>query len=388
MTHWLGELIERQQVLVILGSGGVGKTTLAAAIALQGALRGRRTLVLTIDPARRLAGALGLEELTVERQRVPLEGLVPGTAVKGELWALMLDAPRTFDALVARYASSDEAKERILHHRLYRHMVDALAGSHDLAALEKLHELLDEGGYDLVVLDTPPKEHAFDFLDAPSRLLALVSQARLGWLLRPMAGLGEPHRGGGLRMLPTRLILRTLSRFTGADVLRDLATLTLALLDLSAGFRDRVARVAGLLQSPDCSFLVATMPDPFTVSEAQGQRDKLLGSSLPFAGFLVNRCQRVPQHAPSADEDLEQLAEQLARQPEVAEIVPPSRLQPLLVRLGQGLSLLRELAEQERQAIARLRGQAEDESPLLAIPELDEEIHSVSQLLRFGTLLV
>ncbi|MBM4319733.1 MAG: ArsA family ATPase [Deltaproteobacteria bacterium] len=388
MSHWLSRLLERQQVLVTLGNGGVGKTTLAAALALQGALRGRRTLVLTIDPARRLAGALGLEEFTAERQRVPLEGLVPATAGQpGELWVMMLDAPRTFAALVARHASNDEARERIFGHRLYRHMVDALAGSHDLAALEKLHELLEEHRYDLIVLDTPPKEHAFDFLDAPSRLLALVAQSRLHWLLLPMAGFGL-QQVGGLRSLPTRLILRSLSRFTGQGVLQDLATLTLALLDLSTGFKERAARVEQLLASQGCSFLVVTIPDPFTAADALDQRQKLLDSGLPFAGFLVNRCQRIPSHAPDEGEDMEQLAEQLSSQDEVAGLLPLVRLRPMLLRLGHGLALLRDIARQERETIARLRGQGAASSPLLEIPELDEEIHSVRQLLRFGGLLV
>jgi anion-transporting ArsA/GET3 family ATPase len=390
----LVRLLAKKRVIVTLGSGGVGKTTLAAALALQAAWRGRRTLVLTIDPARRLADALGLAALTTERQAVPLAGLAgpaaPGSSAgAGELWAMMLDAPRTFDALVSRHSSSEQARERIVGHRLYRTMVDALAGSHDLAAMEQLYQLTSEGLYDLVVLDTPPKEHAFDFLDAPSRLLGLVSQSRLRWLLLAMAGEGGEGSGlGTLLSLPPKLILPTLARFTGQETLRDLATLTLALLDLGTGFAERAARVEELLRGPDCSFLVVTRPDPLTVEEALGQRRKLADLRLPFGGYLVNRCQRVDPAAPPPGTDYGRLAYELAAS-SVAPLLPPAgRLVPLLERLGEGLALVRELAAHQAQTLAPLATDGPDPPLRLEIPEFDEEIHSLEQLRRFGGLFL
>ena len=396
MRGWLESLFLDKRVLVALGSGGVGKTTLAATIALQAALAGRRALVLTIDPARRLATALGLRELSAEPQRVPLTEMEPSTpAGRGELQAMMLDASRSLDSLVSHHASTPEARERIFGHRLYRQMVEALAGTHDLAAMEELYKLVERDEHDLIVLDTPPKEHAFDFLDAPSRLIGLLAQTRLKWLLLRMTGLGK---GSHLKDLTARLVLRTLSRFTGPEVLRDLASLSLAMLDLGEGLKQRSRRVQELLASEHCAFLVVTRPDPFTVNEALSQRRKLGKKGLPFGGFLVNRCHYLPEVSPGSGEDPLLLATLLSSRPEVADLLPPEQLRPLLERLLQGLELIRIISEQERSAIARLRREGagpvagprpgSSQTPIMEIPELPEEIHSTPQLLRFGRRLI
>ncbi len=387
-SEWLRDALDQRTVLVTLGSGGVGKTTLAATLALQAALRGRRCLVLTIDPARRLATALGLEALLPTPQRVPLDGLA-ASAAGGELWAMMLDAGQSFDALVRRHASSPEAQERITQHRLYRHMSEALAGTHDLAALEQLHDLHQQARYDLIVLDTPPKEHAFDFLDAPARFAGLLAQSRLRWLLEPMA---DPEGVGGLRHLTARLIVRTLSGFTGPDVLRDLATLTLALFDLGQGIEERAQRVEALLAGGSCGFFVVTRPDPMTVAEALGQHSKLRAKGFPFAGFLVNRCHALPASAPAADAGdalPAALAERLRRE----QGVPLERGLPLVTRLLEALELLRRTCQREAETLARLEQAwppelAASERHLLRVPELDEEVHTVAQVLRFGERLL
>lgn len=406
MSRWLAEQVERKHVLVTLGSGGVGKTTLAATLALQGALRGRRTLVLTIDPARRLASALGLASIRPEPQQVPLDD-VPWAAgaPRGELWAMMLDAAHSLEQLVTRHASGPAARQRILGHRLFHHMAEALAGSHDLAALEQLHELVHQGRYDLIVLDTPPKEHAFDFLDAPGRFVALLAQARLRWLLEPMAAGRGAGVVAGLKGLPARLILRTLATFTGSDVLRDLATLTLALFDLGEGLRERVATLEALLASERCSFLIVTRPEAFTVAEALGQRSKLCNKQLPFGGFIVNRCHELPMGAPDVATDAHAVAAELAASAAWSGAGPPvPELEELLVRLHRGQELVRRLDAQERAASAPLsqpcgrneahrcpRGAcaiAEGGGRQLRIPELNQDVHSLHQLLRFGADLL
>jgi len=405
MSGWLSEQVRGKQVLVTLGSGGVGKTTLAATLALQGALHGRRTLVLTIDPARRLATALGLESIRPEPQRVQLEGVaaVPGQR-HGELWAMMLDAAHSLEQLVTRHASSPEARDRILGHRLFQHMAEALAGSHDLAALEQLYDLVQQERYDLIVLDTPPKEHAFDFLDAPGRFVALLAQARLRWLLEPMAA-GRAGRVSGLKGLPARLILRTLATFTGREVLRDLASLTLALFDLGTGLQERVATVEALLASERCSFLIVTRPEPFTVAEALGQRSKLCNKLLPFAGFVVNRCHVLPEGAERPGGSGSAVAAELAAATEAAPLsVAPPELEDLLARLHRGQELVRRLWDQERAAMGPLHlpcGRSDAHRcprgacvvgdggvRVLRVPELNQEVHSLRQLLRFGADLL
>ncbi|MGA2036316.1 MAG: ArsA-related P-loop ATPase, partial [Acidimicrobiales bacterium] len=185
--HEIGDLVEHRSVVVSCGSGGVGKTTVAAAFALEAARRGRRACVVTIDPARRLADALGLDTLTNTPKQI--EGPWPG-----ELWALMLDSKGTFDDLVRRYATSSEQAEGILANRIYRNLTGALSGTQEYMAMEKLYELAEEGAYDIVVVDTPPTRNAIDFLEAPRRLTRFLG-----------------HRLFQLLLMPTRAYLRAVS---------------------------------------------------------------------------------------------------------------------------------------------------------------------------------
>ena len=187
-------LAAERGIVVCCGSGGVGKTTTAAAIALEGARRGRRACVVTIDPAKRLADALGLESLSNTAHRVEVAGDYPG-----ELWALMLDTKSTFDELVARYAGEPEQVERILNNRMYRNIAGALSGTQDYMAMEKLYELHDEGRYDLIVIDTPPTRNALDFLDAPNRLTRFLD-----------------NRWFRIVVMPTRAYLKAVSVATQA----------------------------------------------------------------------------------------------------------------------------------------------------------------------------
>ena len=180
----LAEVLQGHRVVVCVGSGGVGKTTTAAALALRAAVDGRRVLCLTIDPARRLATSLGLDEMTTEERVVPMalfeaQGLKP----KGELSAMMLDTKRTFDELVERYASSPEARDRILNNEIYRYVSSSLAGTQEYMAMEKLHAVRQNDRWDLIVLDTPPTTNALDFLDAPERLVAMIDSPAMRWFV-------------------------------------------------------------------------------------------------------------------------------------------------------------------------------------------------------------
>ena len=220
----LAQLVAERAIVVCCGSGGVGKTTVSAAFALEAARRGRRACVVTIDPAKRLADALGIDTLANTPSQI--DGAWPG-----ELWALMLDAKGTFDELIARYASSPEQAEGILANRLYRNLTGALSGTQEYMAMEKLYELSEEGGYDLVVVDTPPTRNALDFLDAPRRLTRFLGHRLFQFLLMPTRAY--------LRAVSvaTQALLRTISKVAGADIVHDAVAFFQAFEGMEEGFR-------------------------------------------------------------------------------------------------------------------------------------------------------
>jgi anion-transporting ArsA/GET3 family ATPase len=287
VTAWLSH-----RVLVTVGTGGVGKTTVAAALALEGARRGRRALVLTIDPARRLADALGVGELDNEPREVPPELLARvGVRGGGRLFAMMLDTKRTFDELVARLAPDAASRERIYANAIYRNLSDALAGSREYSALEKLCELAARPDYDLIVVDTPPAEHALEFLDAPRRLTGFLESPLLRALLTPAARVGRLLRGG------TDLVLRALERVTGLEFLASLSDLLLAFEKLIAGFAARAHQVHALLRSPECGFLLVAGPEPGQLAGARVLSRRLHEEGIRLVGLIVNRVHAAPASA-------------------------------------------------------------------------------------------
>jgi anion-transporting ArsA/GET3 family ATPase len=292
--HWL-----ERSVLVTVGTGGVGKTTLAAAIALEAAARGRRTLVLTIDPARRLAQALGVRSLDHEPQQVPADRIGAASPLeRGALFAMMLDTKRTFDEIVERLVADPQLRRRIFANRIYRQLTDALSGSREYSALEKLAEIHAAKHYDLIVLDTPPAAHALDFLDAPRRVLGFLDGGFLELLLAP----GRT----GLRFLRvgSTLTLRALERLTGLAFLADLSDFFGAFEALLGGFRERARLTAGLLRGRSCGFVLVAGPDPEQVRRAAAFSTRLREERVQLAGLIVNRLRTWPGgRIPAADQE-------------------------------------------------------------------------------------
>jgi anion-transporting ArsA/GET3 family ATPase len=239
----IAELLEGKRVCICAGSGGVGKTTTSAAIAAGMAARGHKVAVLTIDPAKRLADSLGLPELgNTERQVDPSLFSEAGIETNGgELWAMMLDAKATFDEVVRKHAPDAETRERILQNRIYQQLSNALAGSQEYMAMEKLFEIHAEDRYDLLVLDTPPSRNALDFLDAPRRLTQFIEGRALQVFIKP-TGLGMKVFGRGASMA-----FGVLKRITGVDLLQDLAEFFQAMSGMVGGFQERAKRVTELL---------------------------------------------------------------------------------------------------------------------------------------------
>jgi len=251
--HGLRGRLAGKRVLVCVGAGGVGKTTTSAALALGLAIDGHKVAVVTIDPAKRLASALGLDELSSEPHRIdPASAIAAGLTVKGELWAMMLDAKRTFDDVIASLAPDEHAREEILANPVYKELSTAIAGSQELSAIVKLYELYEEHDFDVIVLDTPPSRNALDFLDAPNRLLGFLEGRALQVFLAP-GGLTARLFGRG-----TALIFSIFARVTGVDMLGELSSFFRSLVGVLDGFGERTRGVAELLRSPETAFLIVT----------------------------------------------------------------------------------------------------------------------------------
>lgn len=284
----LAEMLNTKEIIVCAGSGGVGKTTTAAAIALKSAVLGKKTVVLTIDPAKRLASALGLRELSSEPRRVEVRKFsTAGLAPKGELHAMMLDTKTTFDNVVLQYAPTREQADRIIANRFYRNISSTLSGTQEYMAMEKLYELFSEGDYDLIVIDTPPTRNALDFLDAPKRLTEFFESRVLRWFLLPYVRAG----GGIMRIanVAATTFLRVVKRIVGAEVLEDTAEFFANLEGMYEGFKQRAREVASLLRSDVTTFVVVTSPTADAVAEATHFAARLNESDLPFGALVVNR---------------------------------------------------------------------------------------------------
>ncbi len=274
----MGEIAQDRSIIICGGSGGVGKTTTAAAFALQAARQGRKACVVTIDPARRLANSLGLDALSNQPSRI--EGTWPG-----ELHAMMLDPKGTFDDLVRRYSDTPDQAEGILANRMYRNLTGALSGTQEYMAMEKLYELVEEGGFDVVVVDTPPTRNALDFLDAPRRLTGFLSNRLFQALMMPTR-VSLKFVG-----MAAQALLRTISKVAGADVVRDAVTFFQAFEGMEEGFRTRAIRVNELLTQPGTAFVLVASPRPDSVDEAVHFAAKLADADMSVTALIVNRVQ-------------------------------------------------------------------------------------------------
>jgi anion-transporting ArsA/GET3 family ATPase len=354
----VAQLLEGKRVCVCGGSGGAGKTTTSAAIALGMAARGAKVAVVTIDPAKRLANALGLEELENEPRRVEPERLdETGIEVDGELWAMMLDPKRTFDELIDRLAPDPARAQEIKANRVYRELSSAVSGSQEFTAIAKLYELDQEGDFDLLVLDTPPSRNALDFLDAPGRLTAFLEGRALRVFLRPTRMVG---RGAAP-------FLAALRRITGVDLLADLSTFFGLLGDMTEGFTARAARVQEMLRASTTAFLLVTSAQADSIDEAIWLRRTVEDVGVPFGGVVVNRVHHDILDGLEASELNGALVGQVG--PELARAV------------AQNFHDYHVLARRDERNVARLEAEL-DGRPLLLVPHLDDDVHDLVGLAR------
>jgi anion-transporting ArsA/GET3 family ATPase len=367
----IGDILEDNRICICAGSGGVGKTTTSAAIALGMAARGLKVCVLTIDPAKRLADSLGLKELGNEATRVdPKLFAEQGIEVEngGELWAMMLDAKETFDALVSRHAEDEEARDRVLDNRIYQQISGALAGSQEYMAMEKLFELHTEGRFDLLVLDTPPSRNALDFLDAPTRLTQFIEGKSLQIFIKPTGFAAKiAGRGAGV-------VISVLKRILGFDLLADLSEFFTAFSGMIDGFQDRAHRVSALLADEETCFVIVTGSQSESVEEAVYFHSKLVENEMNFGGAIVNRVRyRLGTKIPKVKALTAKLETEMEN-PELAHEV------------AKNLCEYDVLAVRDEKNIKHLRAALGDE-PVIRIPYLDTDVHDIAGLNQINEYL-
>ena len=350
----LDHLVGHRRVLVCCGSGGVGKTTTAATLALRAAEHGRRAVVVTIDPAKRLADTLGIGSLA--NTPVRIQGTWPG-----ELWAMMLDTKSTFDDLVVKHSTDAAQAQRILGNRFYRNISGALSGTQEYMAGEKLYELHDEAGFDLVVVDTPPARNALDFVDASRRLTNFLDHRLYRMLMTPTRAYLRAVN------LAAQAFVRTVSKVVGGEVLDDALAFFSAFEGMEEGFRARADGVQALLGAEGTAFVLVASPRADAVAEARFFAGRLAESNIAVAALIVNRVH--PRFGPGRVGPLRELA----RQAEGSD----------LAALATNLADLRTLADGEDDNLAELGAQVSP-APVTRVPLFEDDVHDMASLRRIA----
>jgi anion-transporting ArsA/GET3 family ATPase len=359
----------RTRIVVCCGSGGVGKTTTAAAIALRAAENGRKVVVLTIDPARRLAQSMGLTEL--DNTPRPVEGV--DTAKGGELHAMMLDMKRTFDEIVTAHSAEDRA-EQIFANPFYQSLSSSFAGTQEYMAMEKLSQLRALDEWELIVVDTPPSRSALDFLDAPKRLGRFLDGRMLRLLLAPARTGGRAY----LKVVSASfgLFTRVLTRIIGTDVLRDLSAFVGALETMFGGFRERAQKTYELLKTPGTAFVVVAAPEPGALREASYFVDRLSAESMPLAGMVLNRVRT--SAAPRLTAERAEVG---------ADALTESGTHELTAAVLRVHAARAQLAARDRRMRDRFTS-AHPDVPLVEVPALSTDVHDLDGLRRVASSLV
>ncbi len=375
MPESLLPLLQGKRIVVCAGAGGVGKTTVAAAIALGFATQGKRVLCITIDPAKRLADSLGIGAMNTEEQLVSADLFErAGLSVSGSLTVLMLDTKRTFDDLVARHASSPEARDRIFQNRIYSYVSTSLAGTQSYMAMEKVLLVRQDPRFDLIVLDTPPTSNALDFLDAPERLIEAIDSAAMRWLVQTFEKSGR--FSFNLVARGVALVLRGIGRLTGQGFLEHLAEFVAELNELFGGFRERAAAVAKAFRAPDLAYVLVTSPAPAAIDEVSFFAARLREQGMKTDAVVVNRLQPSPEASDVAA--VTALAEQCGMQLSAAAATG----------IEQAAVDERRRANFEAgqlQALGKALGS--EPPPVLRVPVLSADVHDVGSLSRVAERL-
>jgi anion-transporting ArsA/GET3 family ATPase len=367
----LSKILADRHIIVCVGPGGVGKTTTAAALAVRAADEGRRVIVCTIDPARRLAQSLGLDALDNTPKRLDVKG-AHGRAPRGELWGMMLDMKSTFDDMILDMTSRDRA-EKIFANPFYQHISSTLAGTQEYMAMEKLWELHEEGRWELIVLDTPPTRSALDFLEAPRKVTDFLEGKFLRLLLWPYLQAGKTY----LKAVNfgAQLFLKAATRITGSELLADVANFFLAFEGMYDTFKERAKRVYDLLAARRSAFVVVAAPQEASLREARFFVQRLGSEKMPLGGVIMNRTHDVP--AVGGLEDPRSLADRARAAGDGALLAPALDV----------YASWREVSVREDAQVSAAFGDLAD-VPLWRVPDLADDVHDLAALRRVGEALL
>lgn len=351
------------RIIVCCGSGGVGKTTTAAAIALRAAEAGRKVVVLTIDPARRLAQSLGVSDLGNVPQKVEL-----GPEAKGELYAMMLNMRRTFDEMVLEHTSPEKA-EQVFANPIYQTVASSFGGTQEYMAMEKLGQLASKREWDLIVVDTPPSRNALDFLDAPKRLGNFLNGRMIRVIMMPGRGVGRLVTGA------MSLALRGVSTIVGGQLLKDASLFLQSLESMFGGFQDRADRTYAMLSRPGTHFVVVAAAEPDALREASFFVDRLSTDKMPLAGLVLNRTHPVLSSL-SVEESLVAADRLAPESTEQAEETTPAVLAAAVLRIHAHRT---ETAKREQHLLHRFTG-AHPRVPIAPVTALPFEVADLEAL--------
>ena len=377
----LERLVADHRILVCVGSGGVGKTTTAASLGLWGALHGRRSIVLTIDPARRLADSLGVGPIGNAPSAVAPEALAGlGEEAAGTLTAMMLDQKGSWDELVARHAPSEEARQRILDNAFYRQLSQSFAGSQEYMAVEQLGELDASGEFDLIIVDTPPTQHALDFLEAPDRLLAFLDRNIIRWFVRPGFSAGWSTLQSMNRTVG--FLLQKVEDATGVVALSQVSEFFNAMGGLFEGFQERVERVTGLLRDPATAFVLVAGPDEHVLGQVDYLVRQMQSRAMPLKGVVMNRVHSLGADHENDRRTTNEIATEI--EPEVAAALGlqsgEAGARDVASSLASNLAGWRARARGDVLRTELFRSGLPPEIPLVQVPDLGGDIHDLGGL--------
>jgi anion-transporting ArsA/GET3 family ATPase len=376
----LAHLLASKEMIIVCGSGGVGKTTTAAAIAAEAAIHvGGRVLVLTVDPARRLANALGLQAFGNAETRIPPEAFAAaGVTPRGELWAAMLDTKAGWDELIRRHAPDEQLRDTVLANPLYKNITGRFVQSHDYIAMERLHELHASGRYDLVIIDTPPSRNALDILDAPGRMMEFFGSRLLRWLT-------VPYRSR-LFTAASKPFYQVADRVLGSRFLQDIAEFFVLFQTMEKGFVTRAREVERLLADPRTSFLVVSTLEAAPAHEAAFLVGALTDRHLPLGGVVINRAMPSVLREPAVAAAATKLGTVIGHKKLSADLAAALDTDPTVVQslLGEIAGSFHDIAMVATREAER-RSELERLAPFTAVaPALDHDIHNLKSLLELG----
>lgn len=369
------DLLSSKRLLICVGAGGVGKTSMAATMGVHAAMMGRKVLVLTIDPAKRLANSLGLHEFGNEETQIDLSSL---GSTEGELWAMMLDGKHAFHELIDRVAEDEATKQAIYDNNIYQSIADTIVGNQEYMATEKLYDVIHSGGYDLVILDTPPVKNALDFLESPGRMAQFVDKRIMQWFLADSKDKGMLRR---LISSTSSKIFGLLGHIFGKDFLEDIAVFFQHFKELYEGFQERHQAVEALFRDPQTGFLIVLSPTEPAVEVARFFIDQLKIRKMPLLSVIANQCHTAMQ---VSTQDSELLKKACAAN---SEDLPADTVNRMMARIRSAHNRLLMLQEYEESLIDTVQQDLQAHQRLEKVPKIKGEVHDLQALYSVGNYL-